>query len=271
MLQESLRNKPVFIDSLTIEIVNFLHRHTHRPAMGNQNESIGLLLAGTVDIVSARTRFTAGPGDLIYIPRDLAYTSTWAGSPQISFYSLRFTFARPRLAPETGAVPSRYHLQKINGHDDAIPALFEQLHSECNKKDGSPGQALSVFYQLFTQLTPMLRQEEPETGNSPVQRAVRALETNPALDFSVPQLARFCGMSESNFYLLFKKQTGCSPVTYRNRVRVRQAIELLAGSQASVEWISQTLNFSSPAYFRRVFKSFTGVTPHEIRLREHGL
>ena len=271
MLQEWFRSRPVFIDSLTIEIVHFLRHHTHRPALGNPNESIGLLVQGTVDIVSAKDRFTAGPGDLIYIPQDMAYTSTWKGSPQISFYSLRFTYARPRLASEAGAALGRACLQKISGSGDTIPALFTQLHAAFHSDDGNPGTALGLFYQLFAQLSPQLRYENQDPDSSPVQRAVHALDMNPALDFSVPQLARYCGMSESGFYPAFKKVTGCSPVTYRNRARIRQAIELLAGSQAGIEWISQTLNFSSPAYFRRVFKHFTGLTPHEIRLRERGL
>ena len=47
--------------------------------------------------------------------------------------------------------------------------------------------------------------------------------------------------------------------------KIRRAAELLLSEEASVEWISQRLHFSSPAYFRRVFRKYMGMTPSAYR------
>ena len=78
-----------------------------------------------------------------------------------------------------------------------------------------------------------------------------------------------CGLSLSNFYSLFKKYTGLTPVEYKNTYRVRMAQQLLLQNK-SIDEITERLNFSSPAYFRKVFKSVTGMLPGTYKKNASG-
>ena len=47
---------------------------------------------------------------------------------------------------------------------------------------------------------------------------------------------------------------------YKNNARVRLAQKMIEQNK-SAEEIAETLNFSSPAYFRKVFRNVTGMLP----------
>ncbi len=77
-----------------------------------------------------------------------------------------------------------------------------------------------------------------------------------------------CGLSESYFYLLFKRSIGLSPVEYRNRIRVNTACSLLEGTSMSIDEISASVGFDTPFYFSRIFKKIMGHSPRQYR-QEH--
>ncbi|MBE6762725.1 MAG: AraC family transcriptional regulator, partial [Ruminococcaceae bacterium] len=56
-----------------------------------------------------------------------------------------------------------------------------------------------------------------------------------------------------------------TPNQFRNEILCEKAISLLTTTNKSVQEISDTLNFSSTSYFRKILKAHTGKTPLEIR------
>jgi AraC-like DNA-binding protein len=52
---------------------------------------------------------------------------------------------------------------------------------------------------------------------------------------------------------------------YLNRYRVKQAKVLLAQGEKSITEVALESGFSSSAYFSRVFRSETGLTPYDYR------
>ncbi len=64
-------------------------------------------------------------------------------------------------------------------------------------------------------------------------------------------------------YRAFKKETGLSPIEYRNRLRIERARTLLSRDICSVSEAAKLLGFESVYYFSRVFKQHTGVAPSQ--------
>ena len=63
---------------------------------------------------------------------------------------------------------------------------------------------------------------------------------------------------------IFKKATGMSIIHYYRYLKIEEAKKLIKNGERVVD-ISDKLNFDSPNYFSKVFKSLTGLTPTEYK------
>ena len=82
---------------------------------------------------------------------------------------------------------------------------------------------------------------------------------------SIPQLAKQAGYTEYYFSHKFKNEVGCSVADYIKREKIRQAKLLLAGTNMSIQEISDELSFGSRSYFSSSFQKETGTSPSEYR------
>jgi transcriptional regulator GlxA family with amidase domain len=81
----------------------------------------------------------------------------------------------------------------------------------------------------------------------------------------VATLAALANVSLSHFFALFKQRTGCAPMDYFTRLRMRHACRLLSSGSASVKEVAAALGYGDPFYFSRVFKSVNKVPPSKYR------
>jgi AraC-like DNA-binding protein len=81
----------------------------------------------------------------------------------------------------------------------------------------------------------------------------------------IPALAAQADVSISHFFKLFKQDTGCAPLVYLTRLRVKRACALLTTTTLSIKLIAVNLGYKDPMYFSRVFKSLVGMAPRTYR------
>lgn len=248
------------LSSFDIVILNPPDGVVNKIILGASTNYFGTLLRGKGRFITPYTDFTIYEGDTVFIPKGCVYRSEWYGTPTPLFYSL------PYIMLSDGADDMRFALQGIY---KSFPCgnLTEHMRVIHDGKKDNPAAALAEFYKMFEKVLPLLRLEKRTVYNASVMPALRYIDAHACDEFDIPFLASMCCMSESSFYTLFKKQTGMTPIAYKNRMRCIRAAELLRNSDYTVEYISAKLNFSSPAYMRRVMKEFTGKTPGEIRRR----
>ena len=82
---------------------------------------------------------------------------------------------------------------------------------------------------------------------------------------SMEELARACGLSRSAFFMNFRKQFGCSPLTYRNNILLTRAKAFLRTTDLKIKEISDILNFQNPYYFTNFFIKHMHLSPTEYR------
>lgn len=242
----------------------FKQKREFKAPFGAEINSIGYMLAGEAEYVSENSSFKVKKGDLVIIPKGQVYESHWRGSPDIEFYAMSFIF-RENFQQAPTDVVKKYRLQKIEYNSDGTNELFNRIYRDYKKGGNGLFAAIGEFYMFYSKIADTLEYEETERKDTSVRNAVSYIENNYSAEFSVQQLSKLCGMSESRFYSEFKAVTSHTPIEYKNMVRVHCAWELLANKNNTVEWISDYLNFNSPAYFRKVFRRFTGTTPQEAR------
>jgi transcriptional regulator GlxA family with amidase domain len=75
------------------------------------------------------------------------------------------------------------------------------------------------------------------------------------------------GLPERTFKRRFTAATGYAPVDYVQALRVERAKQLLETTTDAVDVIAASVGYEDPAFFRRLFKRMTGITPARYRQR----
>jgi YesN/AraC family two-component response regulator len=105
-----------------------------------------------------------------------------------------------------------------------------------------------------------------------VKRAVSYIDSHFTENLHIKDVCKIAMMSQTYFTHVFRYITGKTFVEYINALRLRKASEMLTGSEDSITDICYKAGYNNSAYFTRVFKKNTGLSPREYRTlsREKG-
>ncbi|MEK3890532.1 AraC family transcriptional regulator [Bacillus sp. FSL K6-3431] len=163
------------------------------------------------------------------------------------------------------------HGEVIFPHHFIMPnmeSLFAQIVREYRfEEHGFP----FILRGLFTQLLTFIIRHEINGSYLLGERrkivpALEAIRKQPAINWSLSELADVCGYHPTYFSSIFKEITGFPPKQYLILERIRKAKQLLLEAKR-VEDVALTLGYTSIHYFCRNFKSITGLTPTEYKLQ----
>jgi AraC-like DNA-binding protein len=90
---------------------------------------------------------------------------------------------------------------------------------------------------------------------------VQYIKAHLAENLSVDKLSALACMSKANFFRLFKREFGLTPVEYIVRERLAEAKRLLRQPLASVADVCLRAGFNNLSYFQALFKKHEGLTP----------
>ncbi len=83
----------------------------------------------------------------------------------------------------------------------------------------------------------------------------------------VARMVARSGLHERTFKRRFKAATGYSPVDYVQALRIEEAKQILETTDELTEAVARIVGYEDPAFFRRLFKRRTGVSPARYRQR----
>lgn len=92
-----------------------------------------------------------------------------------------------------------------------------------------------------------------------------------ASDLSIDTLAERASMSPRTFQRRFKAATGRLPGNYLQAQRVAIAKTLLENGSQSIQAVSYAVGYEDVAFFRKLFRRETGMTPGEYRAKFAGI
>ncbi len=81
----------------------------------------------------------------------------------------------------------------------------------------------------------------------------------------VEQAQRLSGLAPRTFNRRFSRATGLSPLHYVQALRIDRAKHLLETTQMPVDEVGWKIGYADPAFFRRLFKRLTSLTPGQYR------
>lgn len=103
-----------------------------------------------------------------------------------------------------------------------------------------------------------------------VRDALRYMESRIDEPLTMPDVARYIGLSVRQLERLFNVHVGHSPRNAMTRLRLEKACVFLAETDASIIEIAMSCGYMSPSHFTFVFKSEFGVPPSTYRQLPRG-
>ena len=111
-----------------------------------------------------------------------------------------------------------------------------------------------------------------ESGYSAlVQNTIAYIKDNYASNISLSDAAEVSQVSSSYLSLIFKQETGINFSNYLTDCRMEMAKKMLVTTNKKIYEIAEEIGFSSPYYFSKVFKEYTGMTCKEYKDKYTGM
>ena len=225
---------------------------------GREIDVFAYVLSGTCHyIFDNGEEFDAGPGDILYMAKGQVYRTHVDKDEHYRFIYCDFEFATPGMRKS-----ARYRPK----NSEQAENLFNRL-LQSERGEDAFAESLSILYRIYM----LIRMAgNPRYAGNGAEKKIHAAQAyinehfhDPGL--SVTALAAMHDMSEVYFRRLFHSACHCSPLQYITEVRIREAKRLLRYPFVDVADCAAQCGFSSQAYFGRVFKAVTGVTPSTWR------
>lgn len=173
------------------------------------------------------------------------------------------------LAPATAAMVA--DINRHHGHVFALPlerGIIRHLRRWLDTGfDGVLSAAAGK--RLIDQLLDAVLESAhvPDEGNVHLDRALRAIQADPARPLDATVLAREIGVSREHLTRLFRHHLGQSPYAYIIEHRVHRAAWSLHHDSTSVAAVAAGNGFSSPELMCRCFQRVLGCSPSQWRTR----
>ncbi|NBC64857.1 MAG: AraC family transcriptional regulator [Bacteroidetes bacterium] len=96
------------------------------------------------------------------------------------------------------------------------------------------------------------------------------MKNNVDQNLKLKELAEHASFSVSHYSTLFKKKTGFAPIEYFIHLKIQRACQYLDLTSLHVYEIAETLGYTDPHYFSRLFQNIMGVSPTKFRKEKRG-
>jgi transcriptional regulator GlxA family with amidase domain len=124
-----------------------------------------------------------------------------------------------------------------------------------------------MLFQWHTEtMAPYVSFNPPtDHGDALIRDVQEWLENRIAVDSPLEKMVERSGLAETTFKRRFKRATGQPPLRYVQLLRVEQAKRKLEATDGPIDEISWQVGYENTAFFRRLFKRTTRMTPGEYR------
>lgn len=154
----------------------------------------------------------------------------------------------------------------FNKPSSKVIDLFEEMIKELQSKE--PAYEQICASKLFN-IAYLLRRKYEKSSNpqysDKISFVIQKMNKDYQKNYSLDEYAQMCCMSKYHFLRVFKSVTGCSPIEYRNSIRLEHAKDLLCDTDNTISEISLNVGYTSNAYFCNAFKLKFNISPSEFR------
>ena len=240
--------------------MSFMHHH--------RTYEIFYVISGEREYFIEKDFFMAKEGDFVLVPKNMLHRTAGKGADRIVIYFsdifLETYFSKELIESVlSGFKPKIFHPNEESAKKsrDLLSALLSASQADCE-------QTLLASY-LF-QLLFLLNSEEnlaqrSNEKDSRLQEMLEFINKNFASIIGIDEIANTFYISKYHLCRTFAKEMGVTLINYLNTVKIRAACDMIRQSNMSMTDIALNCGFNSSAYFCKVFKQETGLTPREYK------
>lgn len=224
---------------------------------------------GAGEAILEGKKFRLAPGDLVVVnPGTLHEERSDAKAPlRLIFLAIR-DFAVPGL-PAGCLSQEKYRVLSCGEYRYKMDIYLRELLQETSSQiefyqEISQGlvSALLVLVMRLIRINP----EDEAALSQECQKIKEYLDQNFTSPITLDSLSETVYISKHYLSLLFKEQTGVSPIKYLTSKRMEKACELLSETELPVSEVSKAVGYENPLYFSQVFKRIYGISPVKYRM-----
>lgn len=109
--------------------------------------------------------------------------------------------------------------------------------------------------------------EDIQHGDAAIVKAQAWIQQHWMRPNPIDGMALASGLAERSFKRRFKNATGLSAMDYTQHIRIEHAKQLLESSAIPVDEIAFRIGYEDAAFFRKLFKRITTLTPSGYRMK----
>ncbi|MBR3967320.1 MAG: AraC family transcriptional regulator [Clostridia bacterium] len=243
-----------FCSDVDFRVTKVLKQHWYKSKYSYLNDprpdfGLMLLVSGRVDFLTEQGTVSAHAGNLVFLPKHSRYEAFF--SDTADDYLICFD------TNENGSL-SYSPMILSESADVACYEKFRNLSDENKYTTRTQLYNKGSFLLLLDSMVESVKNDSDEHTQI-VKRACEFLQKNEKI--TIEQIAKNCAVSTSLLRQSFLEKLGISPIQYRTEMKMRQAAYLIESTNMTVSEIAEYLSFFDAAYFCKVFRSHTGMTP----------
>lgn len=223
-------------------------------------------VTGTLRFAANGEEFCGNPGDILLLPPHLRHS--WgvveAGSTVqirlIPVFCEEYLELRPLLVSRACMIHMQPQL--IRRVQRKIIAEQNRLHPAANVMINA---ILLEFLANTLRCFSRENQNISSASSEGIARVVHHLRANYQKRIPLKVMASMACLGVSQFSVLFRRQTGKSPMAFLIGIRLRKAMEMIFSTDLKMHEIANSCGFDSVSYFNRQFRAVYGATPLSYR------
>jgi AraC family transcriptional regulator len=215
------------------------------------------------------------PGDMLFIPAGVHYSSRWHDAGEFSLLGISPQFLE-QVAYESVRSKQVELLPHIGGSDSLVYQIGLALKADVEAKHPAGrmfGESLAtglVIHLLKQYSVWQLHSTSDEKGRlseRQLQKVFKYIQDHLDQDVALSEIAGVLNLSQYHFCRLFKQSTGVAPHQYLTQCRIERAKQLLQTTHLTITEIAFAVGLNNHSSFTRLFRRYVGMTPKEFRAR----
>ena len=240
----TIRPVVAFADDYPAGFIDPFHSH--------QRSQLCYAVSGVLSVVTATNSFILPPRRAIWIPAGMTHQVACRGPVQLHVVY---------LDPVLDSQPQTCRVFETSALVRALIGeilTFEHAYDE----DGREGKLVRLLFDEVTRM-PNINIQAPMPEDGRLLRVCNMILANPADSRDIDDWASIAGMGRRTFTRSFKEETGMGLATWRQQVRLMEALSLLHAGH-SVTTVAFDVGYESPSAFTAMFHRCYGVPPSQF-------